>query len=98
MIGTVAFAVATTHLQFYRNRQLNPNFMWGPTSAKQPLSMADILAVGAAAVVKQCSGLALNITYTFGRPDVTVADDSPLPSPTSVIEDRHNSIFQQMVG
>jgi hypothetical protein len=60
--------------------------------------MADILAAGAAVAVKQCSGRALNLTHTFGRPDATVADDSPLPSPGSVIEDRHNSIFQQMVG
>lgn len=85
-------------LQFFRGRQLSPSFMWGPDNAKVPLSLADILAAGAAVAVKQCSGHALDLTHTFGRIDATEADNSPLPSPGGVIEDKHNSIFQQMVS
>lgn len=86
-------------LQFFRGRQNNPVFQWtNATGGKQPLSFADILVAGAAVAVRQCSGGALNLTITMGRPEATQADDTMLPSPTSVIEDRHNSVFQQMVG
>lgn len=86
-------------LQFFRGRQLNKDFMWTDKNGNlQPLSFADVLATAAIVSVRQCSGQALNITHTYGRKDATVADDHPLPSPGGVIEDRHNSIFQQMVG
>lgn len=82
--------------QFFRNRQANTAFQWG--SPKQPVSLADIIVAGAVVVVQQCSGQALNITHTFGRPEALAADDTHLPSPTSVIEDKHFSVFQQMVS
>jgi hypothetical protein len=59
--------------------------------------MADIIVTGAVVAVEQCSGLALRIPHTFGRPDATVADSEMLPSPASIIEDKHFSVFQQMV-
>jgi len=82
--------------QFFRGRQANPAFQWG--SPKQPLSLADIIVAGAVVVVQQCSGQALNITHTFGRPEALAADDTYLPSPTSIIEDKHFSVFKQMVS
>jgi len=84
-------------IQFFRGRQANATFQWGaPGSPKKPVSLADIIVAGAAVVVKQCSGQALQIEHTFGRPEATVADDTHLPSPTSIIEDKHFSVFQQM--
>lgn len=70
-------------------------FLWGNN---QQVSLADCLVAGAVAAVKQCSNQALVIPYTYGRTDATQADDSPLPSPDSVIGDHHFSVFQTMVG
>ena len=82
-------------LQFFRGRQATAAFQWG--TPKKPVSLADILVAGAAVVVEQCSGQALNITHTLGRPEAQVADDAMLPSPQSVIDDKHFAVFQQMV-
>lgn len=83
-----------------RGRQNNQAFQWTDeaTGAKRPLSLADMLVAAAAVAVKQCSAGALNLTITLGRPEATVADDHPLPSPQGVIDDKHNSIFQTMVS
>jgi len=80
-------------MQFYRNRQNNPNFKL-PSGEK--LSIADIIVLGAAAAVSSCSGGAVDISVAVGRVDYLAADDMPLPSPDGVINDRHNSIFQTM--
>jgi hypothetical protein len=72
--------------------------MWGPPTVRKPVSFADILAIGGVATVKRCSADGLIIPYTYGRPDALVADDTMLPSPDSIIEDRHNAVFQQMVS
>lgn len=65
---------------------------------KKKISLADILVAGAAAAIKQCSGNVLNIPYTYGRSDAEQADDAPLPSPQSIVEDAHFSVFQTMVS
>jgi hypothetical protein len=87
-----------THPQLYRNRQADPAFQWGPEGAKKPLSLADIIVAGAVVAVQQCSGQALRIPHTYGRPEATAADSEMLPSPDSIIEDKHFSVFQQMVS
>lgn len=83
-------------IQFFRGRQARAEFQYETPTGRKPLSMADIITAGAKAAVKQCSFSKVVIPYTVGRPDAAVADDGQLPSPTSVIEDRHNSIFQAM--
>jgi hypothetical protein len=62
------------------------------------VSFADILVIGASVAVRQCSNQGLVLPITIGRPDALVADDTGLPSPDSIIEDRHNAVFQQMVS
>jgi hypothetical protein len=83
--------------QAFRGRQADPNFQWGPAPAKKPLSFADIIVAAAVVAVQQCSGQALRIPHTMGRPEALVADSQMLPSPGSIIEDKHFSVFQQMV-
>lgn len=82
--------------QAFRGRQADPQFQWGPAGDK-PLSLADIIVAGAVVVVQQCSGGALRIPHTLGRPEATLADNATLPSPASLIDDKHFSVFQQMV-
>jgi hypothetical protein len=87
--------------QAFRGRQADPAFQWDPPGAKKPLSLANIIVAGAVVVVQQCSGQALRIPHTYGRPEATAADseiDKMLPSPDSIIEDIHFSVFQQMVS
>lgn len=88
----------TLLLQFFRGRQNNTAFQWGPETSPQNVSLADILVVAASVVVRQCSNQALVLPITIGRPEAVVADTTDLPSPTSIIEDTHNAVFQQMVS
>jgi len=68
-------------IQFFRNRQNNSAFQYNTSSGLQKLSLADIIVGAAATAVKQCSGGALVIPHTVGRPEATVADEGLLPSP-----------------
>jgi hypothetical protein len=86
-------------LQFLRGRQLRPEFTY-PDPAGGPnktVSFADILVASGVAVVKMCSKGNVIIPYTAGRVDATVADDTLLPSPAGLIEQKHFEIFQNMV-
>lgn len=83
--------------QFLRGRQFTPAFMWNSSGVLKPLSFADILVASAAVSVNQCSGRAI-VAHSVGRPEATVADEGMLPSPTSIIEDKHFSVFQAMVS
>jgi hypothetical protein len=84
--------------QAFRGRQADPAFQWDPPGAKKPLSLADIIVAGAVVVVQQCSGQALRIPHTYGRPEATAADSEMLPSPDSIIEDIYVYVFQQMMS
>jgi hypothetical protein len=84
-------------IQFYRNRQEDPSFQYNTSTGLQKLSLADIIVGAAVAAVKQCSGGALAMDYTVGRPDAVVADDGRLPSPASVLSDeKHFTAFTRM--
>jgi hypothetical protein len=87
-------------LQFLRGRQQRPEFTY-PDPAGGPnktVSFADILVASGVSVIKMCSKGRVIIPYTAGRIDATVADDTQLPSPTGVIEQKHFEIFQNMVS
>jgi hypothetical protein len=87
-------------LQFLRGRQQRPEFTY-PDPAGGPnktVPFADILVASGVSVIKQCSKGRVIIPYTAGRVDATVADDTQLPSPTGVVEQKHFEIFQNMVS
>eukprot|EP00775_Hariotina_reticulata_P002170 gene2170-2489_t len=84
-------------IQFFRNRQNNLAFQYNTSSGLQKLSLADIIVGGAVTAVKQCSGGALVIQHTIGRPEATVADEGLLPSPADIIDnDKHFTAFTRM--
>jgi hypothetical protein len=84
-------------IQFFRNRQNNPIFQYNTSTGLQKLSLADIIVGGAVTVAKQCSGGALVIPQTVGRPEAVVADEGLLPSPASILDDgKHFSAFSRM--
>uniref|UniRef100_A0A383VUW9 Plant heme peroxidase family profile domain-containing protein n=1 Tax=Tetradesmus obliquus TaxID=3088 RepID=A0A383VUW9_TETOB len=85
-------------IQFLRGRQQRADLTF-PDPAGGPnktLSFADILVASGVAAVKQCSKGRVIIPYTVGRPEATVADDTLLPSPQGLIEQKHFEIFQNM--
>ncbi|WIA34647.1 hypothetical protein OEZ86_012963 [Tetradesmus obliquus] len=85
-------------IQFLRGRQQRADLTF-PDPAGGPnktLSIADILVAAGVAAVKQCSKGRVIIPYTVGRPEATVADDTLLPSPQGLIEQKHFEIFQNM--
>jgi hypothetical protein len=87
-------------LQFLRGRQHRADLTYpDPASGtNKTVSFADILVASGVAAVKQCSKGALIIPYTVGRADATAADDTLLPSPNDLIEQKHFEIFKNMVS
>jgi hypothetical protein len=84
-------------IQFFRGRQNNVIFQYNTGTGPQKLSLADIIVAGAVTAVKQCSGGAVVIPHTVGRPEATVADEGILPSPADVIDnDKHFTAFTRM--
>jgi hypothetical protein len=96
----VCSQTAPVLLQFLRGRQQRPEFTY-PDPAGGPnktVSFADILVASGVSVIKQCSKGRVIIPYTAGRTDATVADDTNLPSPNGVVEQKHFEIFQNIVS
>lgn len=87
-------------ITFFRSRQVTPKFMATATNGTRvPVSLADILVLGAFAAVKRCSGGAINVQgLAVGRSDASVADEALLPSVSDFTNDNtpHNAAFQAM--
>jgi hypothetical protein len=58
------------------------------------VSFADFIVAAAVTTVKQCSRGRVIIPHTVGRRDATLADDTILPTPATIVEKKHIEVLQ----